>query len=153
MAIAAFVVAVLALVISGLSVAYTRRYTQAAEAEDRRARTPRLSITAEHGAEGATSIIYVVRNDGPQDLDSLVIFRPRPMDGITYPMAKTGMNWVTDEVELGPLGVTQEARFTLSVGAGSPLPTFRVRIRCRAGRDTWELVEELEEPSRGIGVY
>jgi len=39
MAMAALVVAVLALVISGLSMAYTRRNTHAAEAADRRART------------------------------------------------------------------------------------------------------------------
>ncbi len=153
MAIAALVVAVLALVISGLSVAYTRRNTHAAEAADRRARTPRLATAAEHGAEGATSVIYRVRNDGPQDLDSLVVFRPRPMGGISYPIAKTGMGWAEDEIDLGPLAVTQEARFTLSVGSGSSLPTFRVRVKCRAGRDKWELAEELEEPRRGVSVY
>lgn len=153
MAIAALVVAVLALLISGLSVAYTRRATHAQEAEDRRARSPRLAIGPQHAGDGATSVIYVVRNDGPQDLDSLVIYRPRPHDGITYPIAKTGSDWATDEVELGPLAMTQEAHFTLCVGAASPMPAFRVRITCRSGRDTWDLAETLEEPSIGLSVY
>lgn len=153
MAIAALVVAVFALVISGLSMAYSRRYTHAAEADDRRARTPRLAIASEHAEEGATSIIYTVRNDGPQDLHSLLIFRPRPMDGITYPIARTGLNWAEDEIDLGPLAVTQEARFTLAVGPGSQLPTFRVRVKCRAGKDSWEMAEVLEKPTRGIGAF
>ena len=153
MSVAALVVAILALVISGLSVAYTRRATHAQEAADRRARSPRLVVSPLPADEGATSVIYALRNDGPQDLDAIVIYRPRPNDDITYPIARTGHDWVADEVDLGPLAMTQEARFTLGVGVAASLPTFQVRIECRAGRDTWDLPETLEPPRRGLGMY
>ena len=55
-------------------------------------------------------MIYRVRNDGPQDLDSVTIHRPRPPDRITYPIAVTGggAGWATDEVTLGPPATKEE---------------------------------------------
>jgi hypothetical protein len=153
MTAAALAVATLALVVSILSVAYTRRATHAQEAEDRRARLPKLNITSEYDSdENATSTIYTVRNDGPDDLDSVVVHRPRPPDGITYPIAVVSHDWADDTIELGPLALTQETKFILCTGRGWP-HAFRVRIDCQRDRDKWTLTEELEQPQRGAGVY
>lgn len=153
MAVAAFLLSVLALVLSAVSVAYTRRTTHAQEAEDRRVRTPDLTLTPERPADGAASVIYEVRNDGPQDLESLVIHRPRTADGVVYPIGEVGRDWAEDEVELGPLGMTASKRFMLCVGSRSEHPDFRVLVLCRAGRDRWQLAFALEVPAPGVGVY
>src|SRR6185437_8722079 len=93
----------------------------------------------------STSAIFVVRNDGPQDLDSVVVHRPRPADGITYGIAVTSATDFQDQADLGQLAMAQEARFTLSYGSTPKLPEFRVRIVCRLGDEEWHLTQLLEE--------
>ncbi len=132
------------------------RSSDMAEAADRRARKPKLDIrrTGPAGADLSDRVIYQVRNDGPQDLDSLVVYRPRVPaapgvpDGIKYQLAVTGgaADWSEDEIELGPLLLTQVASLTLSCGAAMTLPEFRVKIECRAGADRWEMTASLPKP-------
>ena len=96
----------------------------------------------------ADLVIYRVRNDGPQDLASAVIYRPQPPDRITYPLAVTGdtVGWAANEIALGPLAVTREAKFTFCCGSAVELPEFRVRIECKSGPDTWTLSRVLPPP-------
>lgn len=96
-------------------------------------------------------VIYRVRNDGPQDLDSVLMYQPRTRDRITYPVMRTGdpNGWADDEAELGPLTMTQEVAVTLCCGAAGELPGFRVRVVCRAGDETWELPVALPDPRTG----
>jgi hypothetical protein len=97
-------------------------------------------------------VIYRIRNDGPQSLDSVAVYRPRPPDQITYQIAVTGGGgFASDEIELGPLGLTREARFTLGCGSGVDLPEFWVRIECRAGADLWEISQLLPPPRGAAG--
>ncbi len=104
-------------------------------------------------------MIYRLRNDGPQDLSSVTIFRPRPADQIKYHIAKTGASegWAEDQITYGPLALTQELHFTLSCGSAETLPEFRVRIKAQSGDDAWELVEVLPSPRtldpRGSAFY
>jgi hypothetical protein len=118
-------------------------------ATDRRAREPRLEILLNQ-AEPAPNerVIYRVKNLGPQSLDSIVAYRPRPANQIKYPITKTGAltGWADDEVELGPIDFTQEARFTLCCGAAEDLPEFDVRFVCRSGDDEWEIMRNLPPP-------
>lgn len=153
--IIALVVSVLALAASGASVVYTRRQAHAAEqktmlalAEDRRAREPTLSLSVHPATHDGSHAIYSVRNDGPQDLDSVVVCKPRPDDGINYPVAATGSTGWEDEAQIGPLALTQIGRFTLSIGTASSLPEFSVEIVCRAGDDEWRQVHQLAYPRR-----
>lgn len=129
--------------------ANARRSADAAESTDRRARLPNLSINLDMPVRHPGDlVIYRVRNDGPEDLDAVTIYRPRPPAEITYPLAVTGdgAGWAADEITLGPLRLAQEARFTLCCGAALVLPEFRVRIECRAGTDIWKLTCLLPTP-------
>jgi hypothetical protein len=153
----ALVVSVVAVVVSVLSYLASQRSAKAseqsaaaAESADRRARTPRLSIMLDGFPDLSDKAIYRVRNYGPQDLDEVIVYRPRPPDNIEYHLAVTGSpaGWANDEISLGPLAMTQEARFTLGCGASATLPDFRVRIECRSGSDQWPLNEPLPSPRR-----
>ncbi len=166
LAIAALTVAAVAAVFSGLSWAEVKRSAHAAEgsagaaersakvaeAADRRARTPQLTIILDNPVEApGDRAIYRVRNDGPRDLDALIVSRPRPPDdpgGIKYPFAVTGgtQGWADDEITLGPIPMGQEVRFTLCCSAAVELPEFRVRMACRAEDDIWTLNELLPSP-------
>jgi hypothetical protein len=149
--VAALTVAVLALVVSLLSVAYTRRATHAAEratstqeAADRRAREPRLVVSMA-GNEDSRNILYGLYNDGPQDLDAVLVRRPETKGGGTYLVARVGGNF-GDTVDLGRLPMGDTGFFMLAIGTVVPLPVFRVRIECQAGSDRWLLVRELSVP-------
>jgi hypothetical protein len=125
------------------------RSATAAESADRREREPRLSLWLDHPEPApGDRVIYRIRNDGPQDLSSVVVYRPRPQDGITYPLAVPGdpAGWADDEIELGALTVTQESTFTLCCGAAALLPEFVVRIVCKSGPDEWLLSRALPPP-------
>lgn len=124
------------------------RSADAAEAVDHRARSPQLDIRLSHPAPAPVDrVIYNIRNDGPHDLDDLIVYRPRTIDRIKYPIAATGRgDYADDEVHLGPLALTQEARFTLCCGASPDVPEFRVRIECLAGQETWTMTELLPSP-------
>lgn len=124
----------------------------AARAEDRRARTPQLTVEREGRASNAeTSVIFTVRNVAADDLDSVVLHRPVTEDGIRYPVARVGDDW-SDAADLGELSLGQSGRFTLSVGSAHKLPEFWVRITCRNVDDEWNLVERLmvRRPGRVI---
>ena len=150
------IISVAALLVAGIAAYYAKRSSdasdrsaEAAEAVDRRERTPELTILLDHPAEAPIdSVIYRVRNDGPQDLDSVTIHRPRPPDRITYPIAVTGggAGWATDEVTLGPLPLTKEGRITLCCSAAPELPDFLVRIECTSGKDRWTVTRRLPNP-------
>ena len=156
LAIAALVVSVASAVgtvlgvrLARRSAAASERSAQAAEAVDRRARTPRIVMLLDYPAPAPIDrVIYRFRNDGPEDLNSVVVYRPRPLDGITYPIAWTGRSngWAEDEIEVGPLGLGQETRITLCCSAAQDLPEFRVRVECRAASDSWTLLETLPSP-------
>ena len=131
------------------SAAAASRSAAAAESSGRRARPPQLAILlSDHVLAPNDKVIYRVRNDGPQDLDGVVVHPPRPPDRITYPIAITGAGWADDEIGLGPLAMTQETRFTLCCGTARDVPEFRVVIECRAGTDEW-LLTQLLPPPRG----
>lgn len=150
------IVSVLALAIALASAVFSYRSSRAAtrsanavEASERRARTPELVIVLDRPTPAPNDrVIYRVRNDGPQDLDSVLVYRPRPTDGIKYPITITGgcTGWAVDEVDLGPLALTEEARFTLCCSAAQQLPEFRVRIECRSGTEEWTVHKLLPSP-------
>jgi hypothetical protein len=123
-----------------------KRSAEMAEAADRRARTPHLTILLDQPGQG-DRMIYRIRNDGPQDLDDMVVHHPQPPDGIKYEITRTGdMRGWQDRAELGPIAMTQEGRITLSCGAAEELPEFRVRVVSHCGTDTWETVYVLPSP-------
>lgn len=143
----AVVVSVVAAIASVQSARAAERSATAAESSDRQSRRPVLAFFLEQPSPAPNDrVIYRVRNDGPQDLVSLVIYRPKPPDGITYPIAMTGRDFGADEIEVGPLPIAGQARFTLCCGAGEDLPEFQVRVECRAGSDCWETSQVLSPP-------
>lgn len=174
MEIAALVVAVLAVVAASVSAWYSHRSTgiaaraaeaaersaqaaeraaKAAEREadaaasaERRAMQPRLHVEPQGRLDGADRVIYLVRNDGPQDLDGFRVFRPRPDDGIKYPVAPVGSDWCEDDAELGPIRMGESAKFVLSIGASRNRPEFRVRVVATRAGVTWEEVILLKMP-------
>lgn len=140
-------ISIVAVLISAAGLVHTRQV-------ERLAKEPRLTLIAEDvGDEDARQVFYRLRNDGPRDLDSVVVFRPRPSDGLTYAIAKVGGAWADDDVELGRLALTQEAHLTFACGSTRPWPDFRVIISGKAGRDSWRLVRSLEEPRWGPNVH
>ena len=167
------ILGILALVVSGLSVLFAyrlgrsadksasaaessavaaERSARVAESMDRRARQPRLHIAMGSPAPAPiTNVIYTVRNDGEEDLDEVIIYRPRPSDQIVYPIALTGGangggSGFMDEVNLGAMKLAEEKRFTLALSAAEILPEFRVRVGVRTGEDEWNLIEVLPSP-------
>lgn len=160
MAAAALVVAVLALIVSVVSVGYTHRQTRAAEdqaetarTQDRRERSPKITIRLEKAVLAPDdSAVYYVRNNGPQDLDSVVVHRPRPEDGIHYPVAPRGRNYA-DAAELGSMQIGQECAFVLCMGVAEVVPEFRVRIESRSGVDEWADSYLLDSPRFDLGIY
>lgn len=153
MNVAALIVAVLALLASGVSVRYAHRSALAAQvsadaalADDLRAREPRLAVSP-HGEAGpqTNQMFYTLRNDGPQDLDSITLHRPITSDGITYWVRRPPHEYA-DAIELGPLPITAEARFGLSIGTNDDRPDFRVRIDCVHGHDRWTITRQLDVP-------
>jgi hypothetical protein len=152
LSIAAFSLSAIALVFAAIAAAAAvrssvaaQRSAEAAESSDRQSRQPCLVLALDNPAPAPIDrVIYLVRNDGPQDLESLVIYRPRPPDGTTYPIAITGSGgFAPDEIELGPVLLTQQVRFTLCCGPADDPPEFRVRIECRSGTDLWEMSQLL----------
>lgn len=147
-AIVSAIYAILSRLDAARSATAADRSAAAAEAAERRAREPHLAILLTvPSPDPVDRVIYRIRNDGPQDLDSVVIFRPEPGDGVVYRLAVTGSAaGFQNEIELGPLALNRESSFTLSCGAGTDLPEFRVRIRCTAGQEHWDLIEVLPPP-------
>jgi len=152
-AVAALVVSLVALGLSAFSVLYTRAQARAATSADLRARHPVLGLTLHQSASaGETTALYYLENQGAEDLDSVVVFRPETADGVDYPVARLGQDFA-DEAELGPLGMKAKQAFVLCIGPAEMLPEFRVRIRCRIGKDSWEDAYVLDDPRFHIGIY
>jgi hypothetical protein len=144
---AAFIVSVFAVGYARKAVGAAERSAVSAELTERRERTPRLAILLDNPVLApGDRVIYRVRNDGPQDLDTLTIYRPRPSDRITYPIGKLSETWADDRIEWASLALTEEVSFTLCCGAAIEVPEFRVRVECRSGTDEWTLNELLPSP-------
>lgn len=124
---------------------------EADHAEDHRRRTPRLVMTIDAKAEhDGTEVIYRVTNEGPADLDSVVVHRPLLGDvegRIVHPVARTGAEY-SDAAEIGPIAMGTYGRFTLRLGSGVVLPEFRVKIVSIAGDESWSSVARLDEPRK-----
>lgn len=131
---------------AGRSAIAAERSADAAQSSDRLSRVPQLEIALVHPAPPPSDkAIYRVRNDGPQDLSAVTIFRPRPPDRITYPLAITGLSWADDEITF-PLKIGDYKEITFCCGAADQLPEFRVRIECESGLDGWPLTKVLPPP-------
>jgi hypothetical protein len=153
MAVAAFVVSLIALLVAGASAAYARTQAKAAKNEDLRARRPTLVVTLDQAVNSQTpTAVYYIENQGREDLDSVVVYRPVTEDGVKYQVAKMGTDF-GDSAEVGPLEIKAKQALVLSIGTAESLPEFRVRIKCRIGKDVWEDAHVLEDPRFHIGVY
>lgn len=153
MVVAAFIVSVVALVLSGLSVLYTRTQAHAARSADLRARRPVLGVTLHEAVSGGeTTALFYVENQGAEDLDSAVVLRPLTVDRVNYPVARLGQDFA-DEAELGPLEIKAKQGFVLSIGSAKKLPEFRVRIKCRIGKRSWEDSYVLDDPRIHTNVF
>src|SRR5579863_783432 len=102
MAAAALGIAVGSVLVAVVAMIAAIRSARAAEATEQRARTPVLAILLDHPEPAPNDrVIYRIRNDGPQDLDSVVLHRPRPTDQIVYQLAVTGRaGFADDEIDL-----------------------------------------------------
>jgi hypothetical protein len=146
LSVVALIVAVASALISFRSWKASERSADAAVASDHRARTPQLVIELTRPAPfPEDAVIYRVRNDGNEDLDAVVIYRPEPPDRIIYPLAVTGTSWAHD-IDVGPLQRAGERNVTFCCGPAEDLPEFRVRITCRAGTEEWPLTLLLADP-------
>lgn len=159
MTVAAFVVSVLALLGSVTAIVYSRRsaiaadrqavearrQADAADEQLRMAAVPLLTVTLKDEPSAGPDLLYEVRNDGPQDLASVLVRRPETLDKVRYPLSRLGGPDFEDEVELGPLTLGDACMFLLKVGPNPSPPEFRVRITCRAGSRSW-VVSHLLEP-------
>ena len=148
LSVVALLVAIASAIFASRAVGHAKRSADAAEAAVRDQHTPRLAIDLDGLGPGeqVPQAYYRVRNDGPQDLDEVTVYRPRPADGITYWIGLPGQTGVDDDINLGALSLGQHARFTLFCGAAAELPEFHVRIECRSGKDRWAMLERLPSP-------
>lgn len=123
MTLAAFVVSLLALLVSGAAVLYARKTADAAERQAMEARrqadaaheelrlanAPVLTVTLKDEPAEGPDVLYEIRNDGRRDLDSVIVQRPEPSDRVRYPVARLGVTDFEDQVELGPLRLGERA--------------------------------------------
>lgn len=142
-----------ALVASLYAVWYARRAAAASEvqakvaaAADHRAREPKLTFEVKRAAREADGRAWIeVTNDGPNDLDSVVIYRPETDDLVRYPVAPMGGE-VGDEAELGPMPRLSKREFLLVVGPGAQrLPRFVIRTSAYVGEERWDGAHELSD--------
>ena len=159
LSVAALLVSVISAIVTFIARGDALRSAQAsersasiAEAADHRARVPQIDVLLSQSAPVPTDrVIYQVRNNGPQDLDDIIVYRPRPSDRITYPVAITGSGgWAADEIHLGSIALGLEARFTLCCGVAEDLPEFRVRIECCSGEESWTITCLLPPPRSSV---
>lgn len=146
--ILALVAAVVAAFSGWRSAGASAQSARVALAADRRARRPRLRIEFLSPAQApGDRVIYRVFNDGPQDLDRIVVHRPRPPDGIIYGVVTTEVGRdFGDEAPHEALPIGGHFRFTLCCGAAEHLPVFQCRVECRAEEDAWTEFLTLENP-------
>lgn len=148
MAVAALVISVVAILVAAISAVSAWRSARSAAAADLRAREPELVLSMDpNTGERDNAVLYTIRNDGPQDLNSIVVHRPQTDDGVKYPVAPVGGGYGPHFAEVGPLPMAELTAFMLAVGVMPDLPDFCVRIVCKAGRrDKWTLVRKLDSP-------
>jgi hypothetical protein len=87
------------------------RLADIAEANDRRARTPKLSVMLKSPVTApGVLVIYWIRNDSPQTLDSVLIYRPLQPDRRIFPIGLTDGPFADGDepVELGPIAFNDE---------------------------------------------
>jgi hypothetical protein len=125
---------------------------EADQAADHRAREPRLIVTVENMVEhDASEAIFRVLNNGPVDLESVIVHRPilGEVEGrVRHQVAHTGVTDYASWANLGPIAVTEYERFTLSLGIRDELPEFRIRMVCSAGDESWPLTFLLDHPRK-----
>jgi hypothetical protein len=89
-------------------------------------------------------------NQGPQDLEEVIVHRPQPNAPTGYWVGHVGETAEGDEVNLGPLGLGRQAGFALFYVHNDrepwELPLFCVPIECRKGKERWRLPEVLPTP-------
>jgi hypothetical protein len=156
--IIATVLATVAVLVSLLALRHAKRSAdasedsaEAAKSLERQSRTPALTITLDSPAVAPEDrVLYHVRNDGPQDLTAVTIYRPRTRDRVSYPLGLTGTGtgFADDEIVF-PLELSAQRTITLCCGGAPKLPEFRVRIVCVAGNDRWDFTQGLPPP-RGV---
>ena len=112
-----------------------------------------LTVTLQKEPAHGPDLLYEIHNDGPKDLESVVVHRPVTADKVRYPIARLGTTDFEDDVDLGPLRLGETGRLLLKVGSTPNPPEFRVRIACQAGEDTWVLSRLLTPRPRPAKVY
>jgi hypothetical protein len=125
------------------------RLADIAEANDRRARTPKLAVILDSPVQApGERVIYRIRNESPQLLESVLVHRPPQPDRRIFPIGLTGGAYAEGDepVQLGPLAFSEEKRMTLHCGAEVVPPEFRVIIECASGADSWSLATVLPPP-------
>lgn len=154
----AVILSALALVVAAASALYTRvtaghakRQADAAEVILHDQHKPHLfiEITGPPQSEQIPWAYYSVRNDGPQDLDEVTVYRPLTTDGIVYRIGYIGQKTVAEELSLGALALGRQVSFALQCGAAPELPPFWVKIECRKGEERWQLLDLLPSPRSG----
>jgi hypothetical protein len=167
MEVAALAIAIVSIVVAGGSVYYAWRSARAAEEatrisadQHRREREPQIRIwlpTEEQARVTDDRVIYRLINEGPDDLESVVVHRPfTTADSVVRQIAVTGGTDWQDDADFGALPIGAERQFTVSIGTaseGQEEPDLRVRIVCRRGTDSWELVRVLDEYRFHLGIY
>lgn len=107
---------------------------EVARAEDHARRRPqlRLELAADAGFDGGHAIYYV-HNEGPTDMDSVVVHEPVPnaRDGFIHYIGGSdgGGDW-GETAEIGPVkvGTGTYGAFTQAVGVLPELPNLKVWI-------------------------
>ena len=160
MSLAAFVVSVVALLVAGASVAYSRTQAKAGEAmarhdRERRheERTPRLSATSR--VDGSWQRIGIAL-DGPEDLDALVLRQlpPRLNEADTGCLVDTADGRRLNEVQLGPVVVGMQVAARYQVNSDANRGTLaRFHAVCRLGDDIWTIPVEVEYPNSTVWAY
>lgn len=119
--------------------------------ESHRKRAPRLIVAVETMVEhDDINVIYRVTNEGSTDLDAVVVHRPilGDVEGRTiHPVARVGSDY-DDEAEIGPIAMGSYGRFTLSLGPGSVLPEFRLKIVSTVSDESWPTTVLLDQPRK-----
>lgn len=130
-----------------------RQSARADAAADHRARTPRITIALESKAgykQGEVDAIYEIVNEGPEDLDSVIVHRPKTDNSVHYNVAATGRSDYSDTAEVGPLPIASRTRFSLAVGpwvSDGSLPTLRIHLVCTsASGEAWNIPFTLDPP-------